>query len=248
MIFRNTTSAAAVAPALAALLSAAASLPAQPITVQNHSFEDTTGQSVLDEFTFVGTMVGWDIYDPSAIAGSAFIGTLFHPEDNFFSEPSPDGDRVGILYNSSNQGGGEYGFQQTLPDTVQGDTNYILEVEVGDIDSGTATSTTFFDLEGFPGYRVELLADLVPASIGEEIVLGSDNDTVSIVEGFFETSTVNVTIPPGHPQIGEQLAIRLVNLNQLTGIVPIPDSEVDFDNVRLTMATVPVELDLFQVD
>lgn len=238
--------------ALASLAAAGMMLPSmsvgQPITVQNHSFEDTTGQTVFNEFTF-GVPAGWMLYDPSNITGSAYIGTLLNPQDNFFSEPAPDGTRVAILYNALVLGAGEYGIQQSLSEVIEGDTTYTLEVEVGDIDSGTATDATPYNLEGFSGYRVELLADPVPASVGEEQVLASDANSLAIVEGTFETSTVVVSISAGDPRIGQALAVRLVHLNQVpVGVLPAPDHEVDFDNVRLTKGAVPVELDRFVVE
>ncbi len=125
--------------------------------------------------------------------------------------------------------------------TLQADTTYQLTVEVGNIASGTAIDNTFYNLSGFPGYRVELLADLNPISIGEEIVIASDDNTLfgSIDEGYFETSIVTANIGGLHAQLGESLAIRLINLNVIPGGIPLPDLEVDFDNVQF--ATVDPE-------
>ncbi len=225
------------------LFGLAGSAQAMIVPVVNHSFEDITDQSTFNEFTF-GTPTGWDLYDPDGVIGNpgVFTGTLNNPDDNFFIEPAPDGTRVAILFNGQQQGAGIYGFQQTLGATLQANTTYQLTVEVGNIASGTATDDTYYNLEGFPGYRVELLADLEPLSIGEEIVIASDNNTLfgSINEGEFETSIVTANIGGLHAQLGEFLAIRLINLNEIpVGIVPLPDLEVDFDNVQL--ATVDPE-------
>ncbi len=213
-------------------------LEAQTIQVVNPGFEDTAGQTTFNEFTF-GVPVGWVLYDPVGVAAAVgtFTGTLQHPEDNFFSEPAPEGSRIGILFNSQQQGAGEYGFQQTLSATLQASTRYELTVEVGDIDSGTASNGTFFNLEGFPGYRVELLADPDNSIVGDEVVLASDNNelTPTLIEGEFELSSVVFESTVSHPQLGQLLAIRLVNTNIIPiGIDPLPDLEVDFDDVQLS--------------
>ncbi len=224
------------------LFGPAGSAQAMIISVVNHSFEDITGQSTFNEFTF-GTPTGWDLYNPDGVIGNpgVFTGTLNNPDDNFFNEPAPDGTRVAILFNNQQHGTGIYGYQQTLGATLQADTTYQLTVEVGNIASGTAIDNTFYNLSGFPGYRVELLADLNPISIGEEIVIASDDNTLfgSIDEGYFETSIVTANIGGLHAQLGESLAIRLINLNVIPGGIPLPDLEVDFDNVQF--ATVDPE-------
>ena len=213
---------------------------AQTIPIVNHSFEDISGQSTFNEFTF-GVPAGWELYNPDGIVGpNVLTGTLNDPDDNFFDVPAPDGTRVAILYNGQQQGNGIYGLQQTLEATLQANTIYQLDVEVGNIASGSDINGTFFDLSGFPGYRIELLADLNPFSIGEEVVIASDDNTLFgfIGEGEFATSGITVDIGATHAQLGESLGIRLINLNEIrVGIDPIPDLEVDFDNVQL--ATVP---------
>ncbi|MEL6111037.1 MAG: hypothetical protein AAFU85_33940, partial [Planctomycetota bacterium] len=62
---------------LASSLFAKKSVNADFVTVVNPGFEDTTGQSTFNEFTF-GTPAGWDLYDPNGIVGSegVFVGTL----------------------------------------------------------------------------------------------------------------------------------------------------------------------------
>lgn len=56
-----------------------------------------------------------------------------------------------ILFNSGREGEGEYGYEQTLAETLQAYTSYSLSVEVGNIASGTAQNGTFFNLDEFPG-------------------------------------------------------------------------------------------------
>ena len=133
------------------------------------------------------------------------------------------------LFNSGAEGNGEYGFEQTLTDTLQANTRYELLVEVGNIASGTATNGQFFNLDEFPGYRVDLLAG--------GTVIAQDVNSLIIPEAEFATATVSIDIGAGHALLGQALGIRLVNLNEIPpGFTQqtSPDLEVDFDNVRLT--------------
>jgi hypothetical protein len=145
-----------------------------------------------------------------------------------FPDGAAEGIRVAIAFNFEGSGGvGEYGLVQTLGATLAADTTYTLEVEVGNIASGFAVSGEFFPLDGFPGYRVELLAG--------GVVVASDDNTLAgtIPEGEFATSTV-VLVTDGAPaQLGLPLGVRLVNLNVVDPAFPASDLEVDFDDVLL---------------
>jgi hypothetical protein len=214
---------------------------AAPLGVVNPSFEDTTGATVFNEFTF-GPPPGWQLYDPGSITGGGagptyYVGTLNPsttgpgPAFPWITAGPPDGNRVAIAFNFVGSGGqGEYGLQQALAATLQPNTRYTLQVEVINIASGTAVNGTIFNLTGFPGYRVDLLAG--------GVVIASDNNTLagSIPEGEYRTSTVNFITGASHPQLGQALGIRLVNLNQALGSA---DIEVDFDHVRLDATPVP---------
>lgn len=206
------------------------------VAIINGGFEDTTGQTVFNEFTF-GTPVGWTIYDPNDIHPDAgiFPGTLQPNGVDFFDTTAPEGDLVGILFNSSREGEGEYGFEQTLVDTLALNTDYSLSVEVGNIASGFATNGTFFNLDEFPGYRVDLLAG--------GVVIASDLNSLNIPEAEFATATVNFSTGDFHALEGQSLGIRLTNLNVIpNGFTQetSPDLEVDFDDVRLfATASVP---------
>ncbi len=215
-------------------------LEVREVTVSNASFEDIAGETPFNEFTF-GPLPGWDLYDPGAItSGGAgpqyYIGTLTPTElaeqpgviQNFPGGAS-DGDRVAIAFNFAGTGdGGEYGLQQTLAETLQPNTSYALSVDIGNIATGTAVSGQTFYLDGLPGYRVELLA-------GDTVIAVDDNSLAgSIAEGEFGLSTVSLDIGDVHPQLGEALGIRLINLNQTADVPAGHDLEVDFDNVRLT--------------
>lgn len=230
--------------AIAPVLSAHAPAQASPLTVINPGFEDISSESPFNEFTF-GPLIGWDLYDPDVITNDGdgptfFIGTLTPtvidnaPDYEFFPDGAPEGQRVGIAFNFFGSGNfGEYGMQQTLADTLQANTTYTLEVEIGNIASGVDVATNDYNLNGFPGYRVDLMAG--------GVVLASDNNSLAglIAEGTFATSTVQFSTGASHDQLGQALGIRLVNLNVSDLDFPDADLEVDFDNVRLSAVPVP---------
>lgn len=214
------------------------------LTVVNPGFEDISGETVYNEFTF-GPQPGWSLYDPFSITSGGegatyYLGTL-NPSLNGspgnyvnFPDGAPEGVRVGIAFSFHGSGGqGEWGFIQTLTDTLQAHTHYNLSVQIGNIASGVALDSTPYNLNGFPGYRVDLLAG--------STVLASDNNSLagSIPEGEFALSTISFSTGASHPQLGQSLAIRLVNLNldDLPG--ETQDLEVDFDSVSLTATAIP---------
>ncbi len=213
----------------------------------NPGFEDITGETQSNEFTF-GPLNGWSLYDPGNVtsggAGAAgfFIGTLtpFVPDPtgapgvhSFFPAGAAEGSRVGIAFNNQSTGGaGEYGFRQDLAADLEANMTYTLSVEIGNIASGDSMANGFFNLDGFPGYRVDFLVD--------NITVASDNNTLAalIPEGEFLTSTVTFT-SPAIVDPGQGLSIRLVNLNVPDLSHPNADLEVDFDNVLLDASPVP---------
>ena len=223
-----------IATVFALILATPVHLNADLITVINSSFEDTSGQTVFNEFTF-GDPVGWQRYDPNGISGAGvFIGTLLPNGVDFFNSTAPDGDRVAILFNSQREGDGEYGLFQNTSSTIEANTRYELSVEVGNIASGFATNGTFFNLDDFPGYRVELLAD------GN--VIAVDDNGLSIDEGEWGTSVISFESGAADPFLGQTLGIRLVNENVIPGGLTqgtSPDLEVDFDDVRLIATAIP---------
>lgn len=233
-----------------ALAACCSSAQAASVLVQNAGFETESAQT-FNEFSF-GAPPGWDFYDPDNITtgGNAepyFVGTLEpQPDPNnpgdFINFPggAAEGVRVGIAYNRFGTGGeGEYGLSQVLTATLQANTAYVLQVEIGNIASGEAVSTEFFNLDGFPGYRVDLIAG-DPEAGG--VILDQDLNTLagSIAEGAFATSTVSFTTGAAHSHLGQQLMIRLVNLNVVDPLFPNADLEVDFDDVRLDATVVPI--------
>lgn len=224
--------------AAAIIITGAMTVSAAPLTVVNAGFEDTSGQNTFNEFTF-GTPTGWTLHDPNLITGGPgfFTGTLQPNNVDFFNGPvaAPEGSRVGILFNSQGRDTGEYGFQQILTDTVQANTRYELSVEVGNIASGDASNGDPFNLDGFPGYRVELFAI---DQFFNEMTLVEDIDTLIIPEAEFALATISVDIGAAHTAIGDMLGIRLVNLNETRGVAGPPDLEVDFDDVRLSATAI----------
>ncbi len=230
------------------LLTTGLQTQAAPLSVVNPGFEDITGEFVFNEFTF-GAQNGWALYDPANVtnggAGPVFyIGTLTPFEPDPIGAPgvytnitngASEGARVGIAFNSSGSGSsGEYGFQQTLTETLAPNTRYTLAVDVINIASGTARSGDFFDLDGFPGYRIDLLAG--------GVVIAQDVNTLagSISEGSFSTSNFEFTTDGSPLAPGQNLGIRLVNLNLVDPLAPTAHLEVDFDNVRLSAVSVPL--------
>ena len=211
---------------------------ATPVSIINAGFEDITGQTVFNEFSF-GLPTGWTLFDPNNITGSSgiFLGTLQPNGIDFFNTTAPEGNRVALLFGNDQFGQGEYGYTQTLSDTLQANTQYNLSVEVGNIASGTAQNGTFFNLDEFPGYRVELLA-------GGQVIAADDNTLAGLIpEAEFRTSNISFSTGLNNALLGQDLGVRLVNLNE----IPLgfnadnsPDLEVDFDNVRLSIVTVPI--------
>jgi len=227
-----------------ALTTFVVSTHAVDIPVVNPGFEDITGESPFNEFTF-GPLNGWDLYEDPASGftdggdgPTFFIGTLTPFEADPIGSPGvftnfPDGaaegQRVAIAFNFAGSDGlGIYGLEQTLAETLQPNTTYTLQVDVGNIASGTAMSGQFFPLDGFPGYRVELCAGGQPLECDDNTLAGG------LPDGEFATSTVTFTTGDTHDQLGQPLGIRLINLNMVDPLFPNSDIEVDFDDVRLT--------------
>ncbi len=199
-----------------------------PLTISNPGFEaDFTDPGCFSLFT----PTGWTVFDPNGIFGGGdVVGALDPTGQTFFPAGAPEGINVGLTFLNGDIGGGPMGLAQVLGDTLLADTVYTLTVQVGDIASGTGPPPCdvfgFFNLDGFPGYQVQLLAG--------GVLLAQDDNTLAatLVNGVFELSTVSVTIGSAHPQLGQPLEIRLINLNT-PGAVGAPAIEVDFDDVML---------------
>jgi hypothetical protein len=208
------------------------------LLINNPGFENPTAIDGNFQVVTPSALVGWSAYDPNSILDDTLdaLGVIMPLGTDYFPAGAPEGRNAGLVFLSGNVGGGEAGFQQTLSSTLDLNTRYSLSVSVGNIASGTglppSASLGFFDLDGFPGYRVDLLAG--------GTVIASDNNTLaaSIPEGEFRVSTVTLDIGASHLNSGQALGIRLVNLNT-PGTEEVPGIEVDFDNVILTATPVP---------
>ncbi len=194
--------------------------------INNHSFEFP----VIPAGTFATTAAppGWSVYGGAINFGNRTIGVLHPATTTLYAEPPPDGRNVGVVFlmdnqaNQTNFAGIEAGLRQTLAATLQSRRQYTLRVEVGNIANDINAPFLF---GGFPNYRIDLLAGTN--------VLASDHNSLLPGEGRFLTSTVTVVTAASHPFAGQPLSLRLVNLNSAPGI------EVNFDNVRLTVAPLP---------
>ena len=208
------------------------SLPAAfaaPIAIVNHSFE--ADPNTFNEFYF-GDPTGWTSIDPGGILdGNLDVqGTLTVTGSNYFGGAAPDGNNVALLFLGGNDvgTGQEVGLGQVLSANLAANTQYTLSVDVGNINTGLAQNGANFDLSGFPGYRLELLAG--------GVLLDSLTEGIDAVIGEGEFALRELTFITGGSILANQaLEIRLFNLNLPDPAFPDPgvDLEVDFDNVRL---------------
>lgn len=195
---------------------------AADVAIANAGFE-TNGQPPAT--LTVSHPTGWSAYG-SINNTSDVIGTL-NPDGSGHFDGVPEGSNVGLVF----LGGptvAEAGMQQTLAATLAANRRYTVLAWIGNIDEGTA-NFGYFNLLGFPGYRVDLLAG--------GTVIASDNDSLngSIPEAEFRETTFVADIGASHPQLGQALSIRLVNLN-VSGPPAAPGIEVNFDDIRLREA------------
>ncbi|HAZ49432.1 MAG TPA: hypothetical protein DDW76_14265, partial [Cyanobacteria bacterium UBA11369] len=171
------------------------------------------------------TIPGWEAYDPKDLitgipltpGGLDFTDAGTQNATGFYPSGAADGANTGYAFIVDAPGSGVLGLTQTLTDELTANTRYTLQVDVGNPVTNPALP---IDLTGFPGYRVELLAG--------DCVIATDNNSLSIAEGAFGVSTVTYTASAKDPFLGQELGIRLINLNAAPGV------SVDFDNVRLT--------------
>jgi len=203
------------------------SVQAQPITIVNPSFETP--------FTPAGTFSGgstsapngWSVYNTGATNSQRQFGVLNPTGTEFFSGGVPAGANVGVVFLQNTNGIAEAGLRQNLSSTLQLNTTYTVTVEVGNIATDPNPPFNMFNFDGFPGYRIDLLAG--------STVLGSDNNSLLPPEGQFLTSTFDVTIGSSHANFGQGLGIRLVSLNG-------DGTEVNFDNVRVVAVPEPTSM------
>ncbi|MCB1863860.1 MAG: hypothetical protein KDG50_00390 [Chromatiales bacterium] len=207
-----------------ALFAACAQAVAVPVV--NPGFEaEVHGPNT---FTFTAP-TGWADYNTAAVAGET-VGTLNPATTTYFAPGQWGGSNVAIAYmDAGGTANVEFGIRQTLGAVLAADTIYTLTVGVGNIASGTSDlggGPIFFDLDGFPGYRVELLAGTT--------LLAADLNSLVIPEGEFRLSQIVFDSTGVNPLlIGQPLVIGLVNLNVPDPVDPVAHREVDFDDVAL---------------
>ena len=200
---------------------------AASIAIANSGFEEPNLSQVPpivgnEVFTF-DTPPGWQLYDPSGLIptntdlSTSYPG-VWNPSSIFFTNEAPEGENIGAIFLNQSPGSGVVGLSQTLTNTLEVNTQYILQVEVGN------PGSQFFD--GFPGYAIQLLAG--------DTVIAEDNNTLDIAEGSFSTSTIVYNTSANDSNLGQPLQIRLLNNLESSGL------EVNFDNVRLSANSTPV--------
>jgi hypothetical protein len=227
------------------LLALVCAARAAPVAIDNAGFEDLyLGSNLPPEyggdvpagaFPTGPPPAGWTAwYEGGSATGAEFLGVL-NPGTSAdygagmpcFPAGAPEGDNVALLYGAGDAGGDAWGITQELGATLAANTRYTLRVEVGNIQSCAglvAPYLSFFDLDGFPGYRIQLLAG--------GVVIAEDTGSVAPGEGVFETATLVHTTGSDPEQEGEPLEIRLVN-EFAPDVGGVDGLEVDFDDVRL---------------
>ena len=227
---------------LAAALALAAPMTAWavPLLITNPGFE----ADVAPPGAFLALLPGgWSLYDPAGVVNQSdnAVGVIRPlPGTEFFPAGTPEGNQAALLYLAGNSAV-PVGLQQTLGATLQANTRYRLQVDVGNIASGTSLPGSsdggglFYDLAGFPGYRLELLAG--------NTLLAVDHNSVGalISDGSFREVDLVFDSGAAPAALGQALTIRLINLD-LPGALGQPGIETDFDNVRLdaqVLSTVP---------
>ncbi len=220
----------------------ASNLMAQPIPIANAGFESDV---ITDGAFVVLPPEGWVNHDPtSMLNGVQNAVGIIRPNlgGEYFPNGAPEGSNAALVFLGGGQTG-EAGLQQTLAATLQANMRYRCTVQIGNIASGTSLPGSsggpgvFFDLDGFPGYRIDILAGAG--------VVASDNNSLGamIPEGEFRRTHFYFDVTNSHPQLGQPLGIRLVNL-KAPGSPAVPNIEVDFDDVRLSAGTIPLPAQL----
>lgn len=225
-------------PAALPLLAISAAALAAPIPIDNAGFE---ADFAADGTFPVGPVTAWEVYNPNGlpISGNNAVGVI-NPTGSTFFLPGeiPEGRNAALIFLASTIDQGPVGLQQTTAAVLTPNTRYTLTVGVGNIASGTGLPPFdqfgFFDLDGFPGYAVQLVAGNPTGNPADETIIAEDDNALFglIPEGTFRTSTISADIGPDHPALGQPLTVRLINLNE-TDTPQDPGIEVDFDDVRL---------------
>lgn len=189
--------------------------------VANGGFEDD--DVAAGQLDVSITPSGWQRYDPEGILNGSdnVVGVLDPTGTALYPDGAPEGSNVAIVFLWNTETDGiPTGLSQRLTTELEADRTYTLRVQVGNI--ARPASDEPFDLSGFPGYRVELLA------AGE--VLVADDDTLRPADGEFAQSEISYTATASDGALGQALEIRLINLSR-----PESGIEVNFDDVELVV-------------
>ncbi len=143
---------------------------AQPLEIQNPGFEAVEQP---DDGAVAGQLGG----APGWLGAVNNSWGSWNPPVAAYPDEAPEGSNVGWLYQNPNLG--SVVMVQTLSDTLQADETYTLLFSVGNPQAYFSEfCQCFFEFEGFPSYRVELLAG--------GLVLVADDKTLLPEEGTFE--------------------------------------------------------------
>jgi hypothetical protein len=215
---------------------------AQPIPIANAGFESN---SITPGAFVVLDPQNWVRYDPSSIIDNAFnaVGVIRpSPGTEYFPGGAPEGNNAALVYLAGGQTA-QVGLQQNLTATLQPSTRYRLSAQIGNIASGTSLPGSsggpgvFYNLNGFPGYRLDLLAG------GSVIAADTNSIGATIPEGEFRRATLIFDTGTANAQLGQALGVRVVNL-KMPGTTNAPNIEVDFDDVSLNAGPIPVPASL----
>lgn len=213
------------------------------VPVDNYRFDLVdVGLDVGDPFPFVvGEPIGWEGFTETApgvispILAPGNVTGVIDPAGSDYFNPGTYNQECALIYLPDAiqpVDASPVGLRQVTSTPLQTGVCYRLYVSVGNIQTDPDYD---FDLGDFPGYATQL-------AIGDTILV-EDNDTLIIGEGEFGQSVIEFEANPGHHLLGQNIEIRLLNLNQ--PIVADGQAgaevarEVDFDNVWLTVETIP---------
>ncbi|MEH1850050.1 MAG: hypothetical protein V7L25_35085 [Nostoc sp.] len=185
------------------------------IYIENSSFE----YPILEDDGFTSEPPpGWNTYDPNRLTTSdpnnSVVGA-YNPPTTIYPTEAPDGQNIGYVFSNVVPGSGVVGLTQTLDTVALANTRYTLVADVG---NPMGIDHNGIDYTGFPGYALALYA-------GDRLLNYTVNP-VAIPEGKFKTVAFSYATNSSDA-IGENLNIRLINLNAGSGVV------VDFDRVQL---------------
>jgi YD repeat-containing protein len=163
-----------------------------PLVVSNFSFE--VNSFGMPNGAFLTNWPNfWTVYNPSNLynAKSNYVGVLNAVGSPFLANfnGTTQGTNAAFVFVNTNIPG-VLGLQQTLTNTLKANTQYTLNVDVGNPQAGVSVPGStfgfniFYNFTGFPGYRIDLLAG--------STVIASDSTSIgrAIADGHFATATV----------------------------------------------------------